>query len=142
MTDKICAHGNSFLLTEEEQRKLSEVTTVVLDALNHAVYFKIHLRTTRRVIQSASRSRSHRRDNSGIVYSNQDSEICFGKFEKMVIVDSHNEQVQGFAIIQCLPRISERLCNDPVTSMKLDEHIISLCKSRYAHISYTNDTPG
>ncbi len=127
----MCRH-----LTENEVDMIaaSSFTALPHDA-TVAIYHKLHLKKTGRVISSTASSRSFLRDNSGLAYHDSHGSCSYGKLFMIFVF----EDDQGCAIIIPLHPSGENLCKDSITGARIDDHIVSLHSPRYYATRHNSD---
>lgn len=133
ISDNFSAHGSTypFVISSEEQAMFFEahITYTPDEEQQAMVYNQIQLKKKRRIIKSYTPS-SHR-DNSGIVYKDEKGNICFGRFEKLILLDndeSTEQHPRGIIFLTHFPRSDHKFhtSTSVFKEICLDEHIVSL----------------
>lgn len=78
------------------------------------------------VIASRSKSVATKRDNSGVLYS-EDTNLCCCVLEKIFTIDDI-----AYCIISKLTPLTDQLCHDTTTNAQLHKHYIACQPLRFA----------
>ena len=129
ITPKLCAHGKPqpYKLLQEDLSLLQK-SDISLPPETHSLVTMckgVHLLTSGRTITATAKTKSHLRDNSGIMYTDSAGDTRHGQLEKVLLIECA-EKVFSYAVISEYTPTSKGLCKDTTTNARINDHIIVL----------------
>lgn len=129
--DGYCLHGKPqpYQLSQEDL-ELFQLCNVMVPNLCAALYKKVHLTKSDRIVVAPSKVK-RLRDNSAVFFINNSGLKSYGKFQKAICFDTTSSEKVCFIIINQLTPALKKLCKDSITDAQLNDHIIVLNPSRW-----------
>lgn len=131
-THLLVGHPKCTLLLPCELNCFHEAGITLLGEEQYVMYPKIYIVSRDRTVMSKFCSRSVKRNDSCIKYS--DAGICHYGIVKKIVLDATSEQCYVF--IYHLHPATVQLCCDTITNAKLNDHVSSFQPPRYSIAMY------
>ena len=114
--------SHSGVLSQREKSLLHKAG-ITIPATEVLLYPSLCL-PTNTVVVARSQSRTTKRDNSCLLYTDKELQHCWGLLEK-IFAFSNSEVLGCYCLISILSPVCCQLCTDDVTHAELQDHLVA-----------------